>query len=47
MEEKDDLMNELMNDKTVYRTAPATPGLFKKHVVEGNKVEYMYFLINF
>ena len=23
-------MNELMNDKGVYRTAPATPGLFLK-----------------
>ena len=27
LEEKDDSLNELMNDKAVYRTAPATPGL--------------------
>ena len=27
LEEKDDWMNQLMNDKAVYRTAPATPGL--------------------
>ena len=25
-------MNELINDKGVYRTAPATPGLLKKVV---------------
>ena len=27
LEEKDDLINELINHKAVYRTAPATPGL--------------------
>ena len=27
LEEKDDLPNQLMNRKAVYRTAPATPGL--------------------
>ena len=25
-----ELMNELMNDEAVYRTAPATPGLLKR-----------------
>ena len=29
-ERKDDLMNELLNDKAVYRTATATPGLLKR-----------------
>ena len=29
LEEKDDLVNELMNDKGVCKTAPATPGLLK------------------
>ena len=27
LEEKDDLLTELMNDKAVYRTAPTTRGL--------------------
>ena len=27
LEEKNQWLNELMNDKAVYRTAPATPGL--------------------
>ena len=27
MEEKDDSLNEWINDEAVYRTAPATPGL--------------------
>ena len=26
---KDDLINQLINDEPVYRTAPATPGLLK------------------
>ena len=26
-----DSMNELINDEAVYRTAPATPGLLKRH----------------
>ena len=25
-----ELMNQLINDEAVYRTAPATPGLLKK-----------------
>ena len=29
LEEKDELINELINDEAVYRTAPATPGLLK------------------
>ena len=29
MEEKDELVNELINDEGVCRTAPATPGLLK------------------
>ena len=31
MEEKADSLNQLMNDKAVYRTSPATPGLLKKY----------------
>ena len=31
-----DLMNELMNDEAVYRTAPATPGLLTMII---NKVD--------
>ena len=27
LEEKDESINELINDEAVYRTAPATPGL--------------------
>ena len=29
LEEKDDSINELINEEAVYRTAPATPGLLK------------------
>ena len=29
------LMNQLMNDEAVYRTAPATPGLLKKGLFPG------------
>ena len=37
LEEKDDWLNQSINNKVVYRTAPATPGLLKtvfiKHMV--------------
>ena len=32
LEEKDDSLNQLMNDEAVYRTAPATPGLLKTNM---------------
>ena len=32
-----DSLNELMNGKAVYRTAPATPGLLKKVTLRGQK----------
>ena len=30
LEEKDDSLNQSVNDEAVYRTAPATPGLLKR-----------------
>ena len=33
LEEKAHGLNEWINDKAVYRTAPATPGLLKKELV--------------
>ena len=34
MEEKDDLINQLINDGGVCRTAPATPGLLNIYILQ-------------
>ena len=34
LEEKDDSLNEWINDEAVYRTAPATPGLLNSYTGE-------------
>ena len=42
-----DLMNELMNDEAVYRTAPATPGLLIKSLDQSsNDIYYFLYFLN-
>ena len=39
-----DLINELINDKAVYRTAPATPGLLKIYILASTLIHFSQIL---